>query len=147
MTDHRILYQHFCNIQITLIITHIIHGIPQTPFCIGKKLQIFFPVTLVGNCNLLQFAWRIPGHKISHTGLHLVFHRPKENITRSNPALITVQFCLRRLKCGIPDRILVLDKEIFSIHIQRQTVIAVSGNTHKFSITEIRIASSRIGNQ
>ena len=62
-------------------------------------------------------------------------------------ALIAVKLGLCGLPSGIPDRIAILDIEVFTIGIKRAVVIAITGETQELGILIEGVTSACVGDQ
>lgn len=91
MIDHTGLYFTFRNIQVTLVVLAVIHGIPQTPFHASVNLHFFYLAALIGQYQIMDlaiFSWR---YKKRSLYAKTVFYGAERGISHTVAAFVLVQ--------------------------------------------------------
>ena len=91
---------HLTDREVSLEIGHVVHGIPEAPFNIGKQAEIFGFTGFVAERELLDFAGVVHGDKDKQVGGHAVLFGAEDRVTEAVPAFVYVEGSFDRLPRG-----------------------------------------------
>ena len=138
---------HLADREVSLEIGHVVHGIPEAPFNIGKQAEIFCFTGFVAECELLNFAGVVHGNEDKQVRSHAVLFGAEDRVAEAVPAFVCIERSPDRLPGGIPDRVAVLYIEVFAVVVKWDVVVAVAGHPEKLGILIEGVAPTGVGNQ
>ena len=145
--DHTPLHLNLARREIALKILHISRRVPQTPLHAGEEFEILSGSRGVCQCNLMNFTTLSQRNEIQATDSQPVFLAGNPGITHTVTAFVEIQRGLARFPARTPHRPGVIDIEIPSSGIHRDTVVAVAGDSTELRVPAEAIAACRYGNQ
>ena len=135
---------HLSGAQVPLEIPGVIICIPETPFHIGEKLEIFLPGRTVGQGNFLDLAGIFLGNKTQNLSLQAVLFSGETAVAQAVAALIEVQRGFYRLPAGVPYGISLLNIEIVSVVVIGNIIVPIAGHAEKLRIFIEAVAAAGI---
>ena len=144
MVDRGSVDLNFAGAEITLEVGHVIHGIPQAEFHIGKQGEILFLIGFIGQCQFIYFTRSAHRDKIGEDGGNAVLFSFKNRVAKTVAAFVVVKFGLGRHPARIPYGISVLDKVVKTVAVQWYVVIAVSGQAKELRVFVKAVSSAGI---
>ena len=138
---------HFTGREVTLEVLSVRSRIPQAPFRIRKKLEMFDLVGEVGDRYTLDLGLYAQRYKMQYRRTHTVLLSCDAGVVQTMPALVFVQRCLARFPSRIPDSGTIYEVEIATYRIHRYAVITITGDAAEFRVFVEIITTSRIGDQ
>ena len=108
----------FAGAEITLEVGHVIHGIPQAEFHIGKQGEILFLIGFIGQCQFIYFTRSAHWDKIGEDGGNAVLFSFKNRVAKTVAAFVVESSSVfGRHPARIPYGIAILDKVVKTVAV------------------------------
>ena len=133
--------------KIALEICHVIHGVPETEFHVGENGKRLWRAAVVGERELVDLAAVVDRNKSSQLCREIILGTAEGGISHAVMALIGIQLGLCGHPSRIPDRIAFLNIVVMAVAVERDIVIAVSGQAQKLCVFIKTVAAAGVGDQ
>ena len=133
--------------KITLEVRHVIHGVPEAEFHVGENGERLWRAAVVGECELVDLAAVVDRNKSGQLCGEIILGTAEGGISHAVMALIGIQLGLCGHPSRIPDCIAFLNIVVMTVAVERDVVIAVSGQTQELCVFIKTVSAAGVGDQ
>jgi len=147
MIDDAGLHFHFTGGEVALEVGAVVNGVPQAELHIAEHIQLLHGAGLVLQGQTIKLTGVAGGNKKLLRSSNAVLLALKDRVAQTVAAGVAVQLGLGGLPAGVPHGIAILDVNVMAVHIQRRTVVAVTGQAAHPRVAVKAVAACRVGDK
>ena len=147
MVNGRACHFYFARAQVTLEVSGVIVGVPETPLYIREERDVLCSAAVVGQLHLADLAVVIHGNECQDRSLQVVLLSGKTAVADTVTTFIAVKIGLGGFPARIPHGVSIFNIEILAVDVVRNIVVTVTCHTQQLGILIKGITTAGIGNQ